>query len=31
MQLHDIGAFNEDMQSLGADPAMATFLEERVR
>ncbi len=26
-QLHDIGAFNVDMQGLGADPAMATFLQ----
>jgi len=26
-QLHDIGAFNKDMQGLGADPAMATFIE----
>ena len=26
-QLHDIGAFNRDMQGLGADPAMATFIE----
>lgn len=26
-QLHDIGAFNKDMAGLGADPAMATFLE----
>lgn len=25
-QLHEIGAFNKDMQGLGADPAMATFL-----
>ncbi len=27
-QLHDVGAFNKDMQSLGADPAMATFFQE---
>lgn len=26
-QLHQIGAFNRDMQGLGADPAMATFLQ----
>jgi raffinose/stachyose/melibiose transport system substrate-binding protein len=26
-QLHDIGAFNKDMQGLGADPAMAGFIE----
>ena len=28
VQLHDVGAFNKDMQSLGADPAMATFFQE---
>jgi raffinose/stachyose/melibiose transport system substrate-binding protein len=28
VQLHDAGAFNKDMQSLGADPAMATFFQE---
>ena len=28
VQLHDIGAFNKDMQSLGADPGMATFFQE---
>jgi len=27
-QLHEVGAFNRDMQSLGADPAMATFFQE---
>lgn len=27
-QLHEVGAFNKDMQSLGADPAMATFFQE---
>lgn len=26
--LHDVGAFNKDMQALGADPAMATFFQE---
>lgn len=26
-QLHDIGAFNKDMAGLGADPAMATFIQ----
>lgn len=26
-QLHDVGAFNKDMAGLGADPAMATFIE----
>ena len=26
-QLHDIGAFNKDMPGLGADPAMATFIQ----
>jgi raffinose/stachyose/melibiose transport system substrate-binding protein len=26
-QLHEVGAFNRDMQGLGADPAMATFIE----
>jgi len=26
-QLHEIGAFNKDMAGLGADPAMATFIE----
>ena len=28
VDLHDAGAFNKDMQSLGADPAMATFFQE---
>ncbi|MBN9308983.1 MAG: extracellular solute-binding protein [Devosia sp.] len=28
VQLHDVGAFNKDMQALGADPAMATFFQE---
>lgn len=26
--LHEVGAFNKDMQALGADPAMATFFQE---
>ncbi len=28
VQLHEVGAFNKDMQALGADPAMATFFQE---
>ncbi|MBL8592765.1 MAG: extracellular solute-binding protein [Devosia sp.] len=28
VDLHNVGAFNKDMQALGADPAMATFFQE---
>lgn len=28
VDLHSVGAFNKDMQALGADPAMATFFQE---
>jgi len=28
VDLHEVGAFNKDMQALGADPAMATFFQE---
>jgi raffinose/stachyose/melibiose transport system substrate-binding protein len=28
VDLHNVGAFNKDLQALGADPAMATFFQE---